>query len=131
MRQAATYSFHSGATRILAHGIVFGLLGPPIGTVLSLGVIVYPFAVMFSYMTSTIPAILAGLTIGAVSLFERNEVVLKARGALIGAAFGATAVIAFPYYWNAMWIVMHAISGAFAGALCTRLTKWLRQETAR
>jgi len=130
MRRAdKVHGAYSGAKRILWHGFIFGVLGPPIGTLASPGVIVFPIAVFFSYVTSVIPAVLAGFTIGVLSLVVRRSSTLYVLAVPIGAAFGASVVFVLSQSLSMTGLPMlYAFSGAVAALICTRLTRWTRLE---
>ena len=113
---------------ILAHGFMFGMLGPAIGTLLSPGVLIFPIAVVFAYIVSFIPAVATGLTVGMLAPFVRQASALYPLAILTGAALSVAIPFAFATHTRGMEgvMAMYAIAGAFAALVCTRLTRFIR-----
>lgn len=116
---------------ILSHGLFFGVTGPPIGAILSPGVIIYPVAVVAAYFVSFYAAVITGLLVGFGSLFIRGRWIY-----LAGTAIGAACAMIFPFAFApttspGFVLTIYAIAGGFAGLVCTRLTRWLRLRWAQ
>lgn len=117
---------------VLLHGLIFAAAGPAIGTIASPGVMLLPLALVVAYYTSTLAAFVAGCLVGAVSRFIRQPTPFYLTATVIGAVLGACV----PLWMGSSsdmgnLIVIHAISGAFAGAVCSYLTKGVRRQAAR
>lgn len=114
---------------VLAHGAIFGVVGPAIGAILSPGVIFLPLAVVAAYMVSFGAAVMTGLLVGLLAPFVRNRVALYSAGTAAGAICAMVFPFAFmTYSAPAGLLIVYAISGAFAGLVCTRLTRPVRRR---
>lgn len=112
---------------VLGHSLIFGLLGPAIGALFSPGVIIYPYAVFAAYWISFVAAIITGLLVGLGVPFVAHRNALY----VLGAAIGAICAMIFPFAFIAHdapmgLLIVFAFSGACAGLICTRMTRWLR-----
>lgn len=122
----------AGPQLVLGHGLIFAAAGPAIGTLLSPGLFFLPLGLFFSYLTSTPVALLAGLLTGVAALRINDGMHLGTIAPLIGAACGMlvpaymTVGSWFPSGPGAGLFILYAIDGAFAAAVCTRMTRFLR-----
>ncbi len=114
--------------RIAGHGLIFAALGPLIGTLASPGILIFPIALIFAYMTSTVAALATGLGVGMAAMILKRTRTLYVVAAALGAVAGASVSFALDAADEPLLVVMHVISGAVAALVCTHATRRLRRE---
>ncbi len=112
---------------IWRHGLTFALAGPVIGAFFTTGIIFLPVAALYAYITSALPAFATGCCV-AIASFQTKPNDLYAVAGLTGAGFAALTGFVIGIFYSAGGMMpIYAMAGAFAGPVCTWMTRRHRE----